>query len=74
MGHRFHQDHGDSFALAGHDDKVGVAVVSGQIVVAQVSDEVDAVFEAELHDPAFESRPLGALASDPAEEVKASFA
>src|SRR6266849_3137697 len=70
VSHGLHQDHRNSFAPAGHDDQVGVAVVAGKIGARHVTDQGNTPLEPQRHDLAFESRALRPLADDPTEEVE----
>src|SRR3981081_4621748 len=74
MSHSFHQHYRDSFALAGHDDEVGVAVVAGKVGARHLTDQVNMSLGPQPHNLAFESRALRPFADDPAEEVEALFA
>src|SRR5216683_7994260 len=40
VSHGFHQDYRDSFALAGHYDQVGVAVIAGKVGARDLADQV----------------------------------
>src|SRR5260370_38475604 len=70
VSHGLHQDYRDSFAPAGHDDQVGVAVVAGKISARHVTDQGNAPLEPQRHNLAFESRALRPLTDDPAEKVE----
>src|SRR5208282_230999 len=69
VSHSLHQDHGDSFALAGHDDQVGVAVIAGQVGAGHAADQINTPLQPQRYNLAFESRALRSLADDPAEKV-----
>src|ERR1700687_2056199 len=71
VSHGFHQHYGYSFALAGHDDEVGVAVIAGKVGPRHLTDQVNTSLEPRCHNLAFESRALRPFADDPAEEVEA---
>src|SRR5271157_6414376 len=74
VGHGLHQDYRDSFALAGHDDEVGVAVMAGKVGARHVTEKVNTPFEPRRHDLAFEGRAIWPLADDPADEIEALIA
>src|SRR5208282_1704826 len=68
------QDHRDTFALAGQDDQVGVAVIAGKIGARHVTNQVNAPLEPQRRNLAFESRAIRSLADDPADEIEALIA
>src|SRR6266403_3450615 len=74
VSHGFHQDYWDPFALAGHDDQVGIAVVSGKFGARHLTDQVNTPLEPRRHNLAFERWALRPFADDPAEEVEALVA
>ena len=44
--HSLHQNHRDSFALAGQHNEIGLAVISEQMNRGQVTDQVNAILKA----------------------------
>src|SRR5260370_25441743 len=45
VSHGFHQNYWDSFALAGHDNQVGVTVVAGKVGARHLTDQVNTPLE-----------------------------
>src|SRR6266403_1672541 len=71
VSHGFHQHNRYSFALAGHDDQVGIPVVAGKVGARHLTDQVNTPLEPRRHNLALESRALRPFADDPAEEIEA---
>ena len=74
MSHGLHQDHRDSFALAGHDDQVGVAVIAGKVGARNMADQANTALQSQRRYLFLESLALGAIAGDPAEQIEALVA
>src|SRR5208282_1093812 len=69
VSHGFHQDHRDSFTLAGHHDQVGVPVIAGKVGAGHLTDQVNTSLESQRCNLTFKIWALGSLADNPAEEV-----
>src|SRR5208282_5173929 len=70
VSHGLHQNHRDSFALAGHDDQVGVAVIALKFGARHVTDQVNTLLESQGRNLVFESPAFRPLADDPADKVE----
>src|ERR1700690_1182088 len=70
VSHGLHQNHRYPFALAGHDDQVGIAVVAGKVSARHVADQIDMCLESKPRNLPFESRTLRSLAHNPASKVE----